>query len=85
MDKGKTKWMVKTGILIFGLLLYNLADKGGRGFLIAGLFCFAVAVTLFTEDCIDDIRHRKKKSMIRDILFVILAVLLIVSGGHSLL
>ena len=77
--------MVKTGILIFGLLLYNLADKGGRGFLIAGLFCFAVAVTLFTEDCIDDIRHRKKKSMIRDILFVILAVLLIVSGGHSLL
>lgn len=85
MDKGKTRWMVKTGILIFGLLLYNLADKGGRGFLIAGLFCFAVAVTLFTEDCIDDIRHRKKKSMIRDILFVILAVLLIVSGGHSLL
>ncbi|MCI7413827.1 hypothetical protein [Hornefia butyriciproducens] len=85
MDKGKTRWMVKTGILIFGLLLYNLADKGGRGFLIAGLFCFAVVVTLFTEDCIDDIRHRKKKSMIRDILFVILAVLLIVSGGHSLL
>ncbi|MDY5423074.1 hypothetical protein [Hornefia butyriciproducens] len=85
MYKGKTRWMVKTGILIFGLLLYNLADKGGRGFLIAGLFCFAVAVTLFTEDCIDDIRHRKKKSMIRDILFVILAVLLIVSGGHSLL
>lgn len=85
MDKGKTRWMVKTGILIFGLLLYNLEDKGGRGFLIAGLFCFAVAVTLFTEDCIDDIRHRKKKSMIRDILFVILAVLLIVSGGLSLL
>lgn len=85
MYKGKTRWMVKTGILIFGLLLYNLADKGGRGFLIAGLFCFAVAVTLFTEDCIDDIRHRKKKSVIRDILFVILAVLLIVSGGLSLL
>ena len=85
MDKGKTRWMVKTGILIFGLLLYNLADKGGRGFLIAGLFCFAVAVTLFTEDCIDDIRHRKKKSMIWDILFVILPALLIVSGERSLL
>lgn len=85
MDKGKTRWMVELIIFNIGVVLYNTEDCGGRGFLIAGLFCFAVVVTLFTEDCIDDIRHRKKKSMIRDILFVILALLLIVSGGHSLL
>ena len=77
--------MVELIIFNIGVVLYNTEDCGGRGFLIAGLFCFAVAVTLFTEDCIDDIRHQKKRSMIWDILFVILPAFLLVSGGLSLL